>query len=58
MVKVLKEGKRTEVTCEHCESILSYTAVDIMHNGSTSFIKCPVCENNITVSKPHIKENA
>lgn len=61
MIKILKRGTRKEVTCESCDSILSYDEEDIVtletndvkyygqffSKRKESHIVCPVCNKKI-----------
>lgn len=46
MIKILKRGTRKKITCEHCDSLLAYTAEDV-HHSTITYIVCPVCNARI-----------
>lgn len=59
-MRIIKEGKLPQKTCENCESVLEYVKEDVKTgeeptsqfiNATKRFIVCPVCKEKIYLNK-------
>lgn len=51
MIKIIKRGSRTKITCENCGSLLMYESEDVKrdYQRQFEFIICPVCNEKIEI---------